>query len=305
MNTFSKLYLALLGLFPWEYVPTIPCEVILIGKWFYVNFNEMSSWSRSMLVPLAIINHFKPTRELKKKINLNELYPQGIHERDLALAPDPERITWRNFFLWLDRVHKFAEWFAQTGYTHSASGRCARPSNGCWSALKARTAWPRFSRGYSTRSSPSRRSATRTITRRSCGRSASCKKLEHETEQSVRIEPCFSPVWDTAIVNVCLHESGLPADHPALVRATEWLMAREIRFRGDWQYKNPAKVEPSGWVFEFAEQMEPGRGRHGDGAAGAAQGPDRRPAEARRVFPARLEMDDDLPMQRRRLGCFR
>ena len=113
MNTFSKLYLALLGLFPWAYVPTIPCEVILIGKWFYVNFNEMSSWSRSMLVPLAIINHFKPTRELKKKLNLNELYPQGIHERDLALAPDPERITWRNFFLWLDRVHKFAEWFAQ------------------------------------------------------------------------------------------------------------------------------------------------------------------------------------------------
>jgi len=113
MNTFSKLYLALLGLFPWDYVPTIPCEVILIGKWFYVNFNEMSSWSRSMLVPLAIINHFKPTRELKKTINLNELYPEGMHERDLALAPDPERITWRNFFLWLDRVHKFAEWFAQ------------------------------------------------------------------------------------------------------------------------------------------------------------------------------------------------
>src|SRR4051812_22854946 len=73
MNTFSKLYLALLGLFPWSYVPTIPCEVILIGKWFYVNFNEMSSWSRSMLVPLAIINHFKPTR--KAKVTLDELYP--------------------------------------------------------------------------------------------------------------------------------------------------------------------------------------------------------------------------------------
>src|SRR5690349_10906312 len=40
MNTFSKLYLALLGLFPWRYVPTIPCEVILIGKWFHVNFYE-------------------------------------------------------------------------------------------------------------------------------------------------------------------------------------------------------------------------------------------------------------------------
>src|SRR6267143_7101286 len=89
MNTFSKLYLALLGLFPWDYVPTIPCEIILIGKWFHVNFNEMSNWSRSMLVPLAIINHFKPTRRLVSNVTLAELYPEGYHERDLALPADP------------------------------------------------------------------------------------------------------------------------------------------------------------------------------------------------------------------------
>ena len=40
------------------------------------------------------------------------------------------------------------------------------------------------------------------------------KKLEHETEDSVRIEPCFSPVWDTAIVAICLHESGV-AERPS------------------------------------------------------------------------------------------
>src|SRR5215468_7707948 len=90
MNTFSKLYLALLGLFPWDYVPTIPCDIVLLGKWFYVNVNEMSSWSRSMLVPLAVINHFKPTRPLQNDINLDELYPEGIHERDLAPVRDPE-----------------------------------------------------------------------------------------------------------------------------------------------------------------------------------------------------------------------
>ena len=115
MNTFSKLYLALLDLFPWKYLPTIPVEVVLIGKWFYVNINEMSSWSRSMLVPLAIINHFKPTRRPKPGFNLDELYPEGVHERDLALVPDPEPFTWRNFFLWLDKLHKLAEWFAETG----------------------------------------------------------------------------------------------------------------------------------------------------------------------------------------------
>src|SRR2546425_937059 len=109
MNTFSKLYLALLGLYPWDYVPTIPSEVILIGKWFYVNFNDMSNWSRSMLVPLAIINHYKPSRPQNCPVTLDELYPEGFHERDLALRPDPERWTWRNFFLWLDKLHKFVE----------------------------------------------------------------------------------------------------------------------------------------------------------------------------------------------------
>ena len=90
LNTFSKLYLALLGLFPWEYVPTIPCEVILIGKWFYVNFNEMSSWSRSMLVPLSIINHFKPTRRLTAKASLaGTLSPRLSRARSHA-GPRPQ-----------------------------------------------------------------------------------------------------------------------------------------------------------------------------------------------------------------------
>jgi squalene-hopene/tetraprenyl-beta-curcumene cyclase len=257
MNTFSKLYLAMLGLFPWEYVPTIPCEVILIGKWFYVNFNEMSSWSRSMLVPLAIINHFKPTRLLKKQFNLNELYPEGIHERDLAVAPDPERITWRNFFLWLDRVHKFAEWFAQHNI-HPFRKR----------ALRKAEEWmlERFE-GTDGLAAIFPAMLNSLIALKALGypddhpqvlrAEREMKKLEHETEQSVRIEPCLSPVWDTAIVNVCLAESGLPLDHPALKRSTAWLMEREIRFLGDWQYKNPAKVEPSGWAFEFANKWNP------------------------------------------------
>ena len=255
MNTFSKLYLALLGLFPWDYVPTIPCEVILIGKWFYVNFNEMSSWSRSMLVPLAIINHFKPTRP--PRINLNELHPEGIHQRDLALAPDPERITWRNFFLWLDRLHKFAEWFAEHNI-HPFRKR----------ALKKAEQWmlERFE-GTDGLAAIFPAMLNSLIALKALGypddhpqvvrAEKKLKELEHETKDSVRIEPCFSPVWDTAIVAICLHESGVSSDDPVLKRATEWLMTKEIRFRGDWQYKNPAKVEPSGWVFEFENKWNP------------------------------------------------
>src|SRR5213594_4702365 len=55
MNTFSKLYLALLGQFPWKYLPTIPVEMVLLPSWGPFHIYKMSSWSRAMLVPLAII----------------------------------------------------------------------------------------------------------------------------------------------------------------------------------------------------------------------------------------------------------
>jgi squalene-hopene/tetraprenyl-beta-curcumene cyclase len=257
MNTFSKLFLALLGLFPWEYLPTIPCEIILIGKWFYVNINEMSSWSRAMLVPLSIINHFKPTRPPKNNVNLNELYPEGMHQRDLALAPDPERLTWRNFFLWLDRVHKFAECFAENGI-HPFRKR----------ALKRAERWmlERFE-GSDGLAAIFPGILNSLIALKALGypddhpevlrKERELMLHQHETENTWWVEPCLSPVWDTAIVAICLHESGLATDHPALKRATEWLISKEIRFRGDWQYKNPAKVEPSGWVFEFENKWNP------------------------------------------------
>ncbi len=257
LNTFSKLYLALLGLFPWRYVPTIPSEVILIGKWFHVNFWEMSNWSRAMLVPLSIINHYKPVCRLQPAVGLSELYPQGFHERDLRLPKDPQILTTRNFFIWLDKLHKLAEWFVRHRI-HPFRKR----------ALKKAEAWmlERFEGsdglaaifpamlnalialkvlGYPD-DHPQVRRAEHEL-----------KKLEHETENSVRIEPCFSPVWDTAIVAICLHEAGVSEHDPALKRAVEWLLTKEIRFRGDWQYKNGAEVEPSGWVFEYENQWNP------------------------------------------------
>jgi squalene-hopene/tetraprenyl-beta-curcumene cyclase len=257
MNTFSKLYLALIGLFPWEYLPTIPVEVILIGKWFHVNFWEMSNWSRGMLVPLSIINHFKPTRPLKNGVTLDELYPGGKSQRELALQPDPDRFTWRNFFLWLDRVHNLAEWFAENNI-HPFRKR----------ALKNAEKWmlERFE-GADGLAAIFPAMLNSLIALKALGypddhpqvlrAERELKRLEHETPDSVRIEPCFSPVWDTAIVTICMRESGVPEDHPRLKQAAGWLMSKEIRFRGDWHHKNPANVEPSGWVFEYENKWNP------------------------------------------------
>lgn len=164
MNTFSKLYLALLGLVGWNHVPSIPCEVLLIGKWFHVNFWDMSNWSRAMLVPLAIINHYRPTRPLKNGVTLDELYPNGKWELDEALRPRYFDFGLRNAFLWLDRLHKLAEWVARKSVHPSASARSRSASSGCWNATKAAMALLQSSRRCSTASSLSKSSATRATT---------------------------------------------------------------------------------------------------------------------------------------------
>jgi squalene-hopene/tetraprenyl-beta-curcumene cyclase len=257
MNTFSKLYLALLGLVEWHHVPAIPSEVILLGKWFHVNFHDMSNWSRSMLVPLAIINHFKPTRPLRNGVTLDELYPNGKWELDEALRPRYFDFSLRNFFLWLNKLHNFAELWARAGIHPFRRTALKKAEQWMLERLEGTDGlaaiFPAMlnslialkALGYPD-DHPQVRRAEHEL-----------KKLEHETEDRVRIEPCCSPVWDTAIVAICLHESGVAADHPALARCGDWLIDREIRFRGDWFYKNSAQVEPSGWVFEFNNQWNP------------------------------------------------
>ncbi len=255
MNTFSKLYLALIGLVGWNHVPTIPSEVLLIGKWFHVNFWDMSNWSRAMLVPLAIINHFRPTRVLP--VSLDELYPNGKWELDEALRPRYFDFSLRNMFLWLDRLHKLAEWVSRKGFHPFRS-----------SALRRAEAWmlERFE-GSDGLAAIFPAMLNALIALKALGYEdhhpqvvrahKELQRLMHETPESVRIEPCFSPVWDSAIVAICLRESGVPAEHPKMVKATHWIMDREIRFRGDWIHKNPVDVEPSGWVFEYNNQWNP------------------------------------------------
>ena len=257
MNTFSKLYLALIGLVGWDHVPTVPCEVLLIGKWFHVNFWDMSNWSRAMLVPLAIINHYRPTRPLRNGVNLDELYPHGKHELNDALRPRYFDFSLRNAFLWLDRLHKVAEGFARNGlhpFRKTALKRCEawmlerfEGSDGLAAIfpamLNALIALKAL--GYPDDHPEVVRAHHELV------------KLEHHTQDSMRIEPCFSPVWDTAIVHICLRESGVPASNPRMKQSASWLMDMEIRFKGDWIHKNSAVVEPSGWVFEYANKWNP------------------------------------------------
>src|SRR5476649_2535711 len=108
-NTYTKLFLALFGQYPWKYLPIIPSEIILLPTWLHFNIYEMSSWSRGMVVPLSIINHFKPVRHLPPEKQLHELFPYGTEHSNLGLPFDRKFFTWKNFFLGWNSVLKFLD----------------------------------------------------------------------------------------------------------------------------------------------------------------------------------------------------
>lgn len=249
MNTFSKLYLALLGQFPWHYLPSIPVEMILFPNWAFFNIYKMSSWSRAMLIPLAIINHFKPTRELPGMKQLHELYPLGTEHKDFTLPRDPRFFAWRNLFLRADHGLKIISKFGW------------RPMRK--RALEEAERWmlERIGEGSDGLAAVFPAMLNALIALRALGYSPTHPVYEKaardfaglfvDDPEDFRIQPCLSPVWDTAINVIALAESGLPAEHPALKNAASWLVDKEVReIRGDWTMNNP-HPEASGWAFEY------------------------------------------------------
>jgi len=248
MNTYSKLYLALLGQFPWKNLPTVPVEIMLMPRWLFFNLYEMSSWTRAMLVPLSILNHFKPTRTLAADIQLHELYPIGAELSDLRPQWQRPRLSWPNFFLVCDRILK------------SLSNMSWKPFRKL--ALKKAEAWisERMKEGSGGLAAIYPAMLNSIIALKTLGYSNDYPLLQKarrdfedlfvDDPRDFRIQPCLSPVWDTAITCVALAASGLDRNHPALKKASGWLAQKEVRTKGDWSFKNP-HPEASGWAFEY------------------------------------------------------
>jgi squalene-hopene/tetraprenyl-beta-curcumene cyclase len=248
MNTYAKLYLALLGQFPWKYLPSIPVELILLPDWLFFNIYEMSSWSRAMLMPLAILNHLKPTRQLPAEKHLHELFPAGLEHTDLSLPRNENFFSLGNFFISATELFRVFESPGMSFLRDKAldkaktwmMDRMGEGSDGLAAVFPAmlNSIMALQALGYPD-DDPLLQKAIRDF-----------EGLFVDDPEDFRIQPCLSPVWDTAINVVALAESGLdPASEP-MQRAANWLYGKEVRIRADWAKKNPHPIA-SGWAFEF------------------------------------------------------
>ncbi len=251
-NSFARFYLAMAGTVGWEMVPAVPPELMLLPNWFYLNVYEMSSWTRGIVIPLMILYAHKPRWTLPENARVEELYKDPA-KKTAAFDWDHSLLTWRNFFLALDRALKLYERLPWKPLRERALGLARlwmldhiERTEGLAAIYPAimNSIFALMVLGHS---------PDDPLTAREINELA---HFEIEEGDAIRMSPCVSPVWDTAIALVALEEAGLPPDHPALVKAAEWLLNKQVLGGGDWQVKNK-DAEPGGWVFEFRNDFYP------------------------------------------------
>ena len=253
VNTFTKIYLCFLGQYDYDAVPAIPPEIVLFPNWFWFNIYEISSWSRAILVPLSIVYARKPFKKIPDELAIDELFVGGRNKSRMRLEWSKNKLSWRNFFLVLDRM---VHWFEAVHI---------RPLRSI--ALKKAEKWmlERFEMSDGLGAIyPAMLNAI--IALRCLGYSLDdpqmiraldeFEKLGIEEEDTFRMAPCKSPVWDTAYALFALGEAGVPKTDPRMVKAADWTLQKQVRNPGDWTVKNK-KGKPAGWYFEFNNEFYP------------------------------------------------
>jgi squalene-hopene/tetraprenyl-beta-curcumene cyclase len=243
-NSYVKVNLSLFDLYPRESCPSIPPEIA------FLPFNllyQMSSWTRAIVVSLSVVHAANPQRPVPAGFNLDELWAPGV---SAALHQD-SGITLHNIFL---RVDGFLKWWERAG--SKALRRKAIERAKAWMLERLQHSdglgaiYPPMMYsvmaldvlGYAP-DDPVRADALRQFNR-----------LCVDDGERFFFQPCFSPVWDTAIGAYAIAETE--PDHEGLRSAADWLLAREIRRTGDWSVKRP-KTQPSGWAFEYRNEFYP------------------------------------------------
>lgn len=269
-NTFSTFYFACLGIVSWEACPVIPPQIVHLPGWFPFHLRKVAAWTRTMILPLALCSALRPLRPLPGGVNIDELFIDATYKNKLSKKWSPALLTWNNFFLAIDRGLKLCR---RAGWMPCEDSAIAASEKWLLERMDPKTTeglgaiFPPMvyiqvalqKMGY-TRDHPVIRQAEADLDAFMIDSPSDDPSLDH-----IRLQPCFSPVWDTAIALDALAEAGFRASSdPRIAASCDWLRAREVLRKGDWidnlrpedRTLTPG-VDIACWAFEYRNDWYP------------------------------------------------
>jgi squalene-hopene/tetraprenyl-beta-curcumene cyclase len=258
-RVFTKLHLALFGAYPWAGVPTLPPWFMFLPRRFPFNIYTMASWARSSTVPLLVVIDRRPVYDVG--VGAEELFVEGSKDKADASLKNSDGTLVGAFFLGADKVLKAFDRIGLVPLREKGLRAAERwvierqDTPGDWAGIvpaMLNSILMFHALGYSAKHPYIKRGLD--ALDRFCIEEG--REVGSEQPAYLRLQPCISPTWDTALAVTALLDSGLSPEHAQLKRAGEWLLSQQIFRYGDWAVFN-REGKPAGWAFEFYNDYYP------------------------------------------------
>ena len=211
-NVFTRLMLALYGFIPWRAVPVMPVEIMLLPTWFPFHLDKISYWSRTVIVPLLVLQALKPKARNPNGVSIGELFLESPQTIGPAPKAPQQKASWFWLFRGLDSLlHAFEPLFPKRPRQRAIERAAAWVSErlngedglGAIFPAMANSVMMFDALGYPEHH-PQRAIARKSI-----------EKLLVVHEHEGYCQPCVSPIWDTGLTCHALLEVGGEHAHHA------------------------------------------------------------------------------------------
>jgi squalene-hopene/tetraprenyl-beta-curcumene cyclase len=251
LRVFTRYWLAMIGVWPWQDTPNLPPEIIRFPIWFPFNIYNFAQWARATMVPLAVVSARSPVWPLPGGARLEELFPDGIENFDFAIpAKRAGAFTLESIFMKIDRLLHKAQRLGLIPFRENSIKLCLewmirhQDADGAWGGIQ-----PPWIYGLIALKNEGYPLSHPVVAK---GISALSEHWSYRRGGTTHIQASESPVWDTLFAVFALHESGNHfADTPEIRSGLTWILQQQVRVPGDWSVKIK-NVKPGGWAFERA-----------------------------------------------------
>jgi squalene-hopene/tetraprenyl-beta-curcumene cyclase len=253
-RVFTKIWLAMVGEWPWDGTPTLPPEIVFFPLKFPFSLYNFASWARATIVPLCVISARRPVVPMPPGCSMDELFPKG-RKGKVTKLPRPKGFGWAKFFWVADKaLRAYQKYSPFKPFRENAIKNCLewilsrQEADGCWAGIQPPWIYSlmalRFE-GYPL-DHPVLKAGIRCFD----------EPWAENNERGTFLQACTSPVWDTLLTQLAMLDCGLDCSSPAFLKSLEYILAQQITARGDWCYKLP-NVQGGGWAFEYENDWYP------------------------------------------------